>query len=226
MHNAKGCIDQIYLDGRHAAHITCPPPLVPGPGQYLLATADSQPEAPLGRPLFCSAVSPSGFYAAPPLPGSWLPGAELDLRGPFGRGFNLPSSARRVAFASFSPNCARALALLEPALRQNAAVVLLSDNPPADLPVRLEISPMTALADVAGWADYLAIEIQRELLQSLLAPIAGILNLGYAQVLIETPVPCAGVALCGVCAVKVRGGYELACKDGPVFDLARLDLRG
>jgi hypothetical protein len=27
---------------------------------------------------------------------------------------------------------------------------------------------------------------------------------------------------CGVCAVNLRKGYKLACKDGPVFDLRSL----
>jgi hypothetical protein len=31
--------------------------------------------------------------------------------------------------------------------------------------------------------------------------------------------PCAGLADCGVCAVELRRGWKLACKDGPVFDL-------
>jgi len=39
-----------------------------------------------------------------------------------------------------------------------------------------------------------------------------------AQVLIRTPVPCGGVAECGVCAVTVKSNWKMACKDGPVFD--------
>ena len=37
-------------------------------------------------------------------------------------------------------------------------------------------------------------------------------------VLVDAPMPCAGMGDCGVCAVKARGGYRLACKDGPVFE--------
>jgi dihydroorotate dehydrogenase electron transfer subunit len=43
-----------------------------------------------------------------------------------------------------------------------------------------------------------------------------------AQVLIHTPVPCGGVADCGVCAVTLRSGWKLACQDGPVFDWREL----
>jgi ferredoxin len=38
------------------------------------------------------------------------------------------------------------------------------------------------------------------------------------QMLIHTPVPCGGMADCGICAVTLRSGWKLACKEGPVFD--------
>jgi hypothetical protein len=43
-----------------------------------------------------------------------------------------------------------------------------------------------------------------------------------AQVLITTPMPCAGLAKCGACAIASRRGWKLACEDGPVFDLNHL----
>jgi dihydroorotate dehydrogenase electron transfer subunit len=43
-----------------------------------------------------------------------------------------------------------------------------------------------------------------------------------AQILIHTPVPCGGVAECGVCAVTSKSGWKLACRDGPVFDWREL----
>jgi len=43
-----------------------------------------------------------------------------------------------------------------------------------------------------------------------------------AQVLVRTPVPCGGIAECGVCAVTLKSEWKLACKDGPVFDWGEL----
>jgi NAD(P)H-flavin reductase len=40
--------------------------------------------------------------------------------------------------------------------------------------------------------------------------------------LVVAPMPCGGLAECGVCAVTTRRGWKLACKDGPVFDLGEL----
>lgn len=219
MQTTKGFIDEIYLDGRRAARFTCPSALIPAPGQYLLAYAASDSNSPLAYPVYAAGICPGGFYAAPALPPNWLPGLELTLRGPLGHGFNLPVASRFVALAAFGETCARLLALLKPALAQKAAVVLLTDNPPNDLPSAVEISPLSALPETIQWADYLAIDISRATLSETLKPIQHLVNSGYAQVFIETAVPCGGVGECGLCAVSLRKGYKLACKDGPVFDL-------
>ena len=235
MITAKGFIDQIYLDERRAARISCPPDLRPGPGQYLLASTRSDPAAPLALPVYTAGNYPGGFYIAAPLAldANWLPGTVLDLRGPLGRGFHLPAQARKVALGAPGGNGARVLALLEPALAQNASVVLCCDQPPADLPAAVEILPASALSEITIWADYLACQVHRE-------DLPGLLNLltpersnkptstnsisprsNSAQVLVETSLPCGGLADCCVCAVSLRPGrdFKLACKDGPVFDI-------
>ena len=188
--------------------------------------------AALAQPLFSSGLCPGGFFLAPPLPTGWFPGLELNLRGPLGRGFSLPPAARSVALAAFDGQSARLLALLAPALAQKAGVVLLADLPPEGLPAALEIMPLAALPETAPWADYLALDLLRESLPEL----RDLLNLGpggaYAhgknsrpggvvQALVETPLPCGGIADCGVCAVRPgnSSAFKLACKDGPVFDL-------
>jgi NAD(P)H-flavin reductase len=226
MRSAKGCIEEIYLDGTRAAWLSCPPALIPAPGQYLLASAENDPSAALASPIFQAGPAPAGFIIAPAPQASsqtaWIPGQMLNLRGPFGHGFNLPNSARRIALIDYAGNSARLLALLPFALAQKAAVTLLSDNPPAGLPNLIEISPLAALSEIAAWADFLAIDLPRADLESLLPLLRDQLKHGYAQALIGTPLPCAGVARCGVCSVRTRKGYRLACKDGPVFDLNEL----
>ena len=233
MHTAKGCIEEIYLDGSSAARLSCPPALIPAPGQYVLASTDMDPHATIAQPLFSAGACPNGFFAAPPFPAHWLPGAILNLRGPLGHGFTLPATARKVVLAAYHVPAARVLALLAPALTNKASILLLSDQPPANLPSALEILPLSALAESLPWADYLALDTTRahldELLPQLLPdhprgyanstplPVRG----GSAQILLGTPMPCAGMADCGVCALSLPHlkGYRLACKDGPVFDL-------
>ncbi len=238
MHSGTGRIDETFIQAGRAARMTCAPNLVPAPGQYLLAHAPSEPDSPLPHPVFLAASHPRGFYAAQPLPVAWTPGTELTLRGPLGRGFRLPASARRVALAAFGSNCSRIISLLEPALAQKAEITLLSETIPSGLPPTIEILPPTALAETAKWADYLAIDAPRAALAAIqealqpdlrrsysgytpnLANNSSLMLIGYAtEILIETPLPCGGMAECGVCAVPTKSGYLLACKDGPVFEL-------
>ncbi|HEY2981045.1 MAG TPA: hypothetical protein VGJ22_07690, partial [Anaerolineales bacterium] len=101
MHIAEGQLAEIVLwpDGI-GGRIICPPELIPAPGQYTLAQPGSlhaHADAPLPVSVFLAGPAPGGFLAAPPLPADWNPGATLRLRGPLGRGFSIPISARRIA---------------------------------------------------------------------------------------------------------------------------------
>ena len=94
------------------------------------------------------------------------------------------------------------------------------------LPAALEVQPLQNIPEALAWADFLAIDIP---LQSL-AGLRHILGLGAGErlpcpgeVLIETPMPCGGLADCGACAVPGRRGWKLACKDGPVFDINEIE---
>ena len=214
-------------DGKTAGRMRCDPRLIPAPGQYLMAQADQEPDAPLATPIFSAGLCPGGFLAAPPLPAHWRPGIGLNVRGPIGKGFQLPAAARCVALAAFAaPSCAqckenpaRLLALLDPILAQNAAIVFLADHPPEGLPAAVEISPLSALSETLGWADYLAFDAPRSALPALAQPIRAANYSRSGQILVEAPMPCGGISECSICAVNLLKGHKLACKDGPVFDL-------
>ena len=152
---------------------------------------------------------------------SWGPGQELYLRGPLGRGFALPVSARKVALVAFDDPPVRLRGLIQAVLQRDAAVALVCDYPSERLPDAVEVQPLSALADVLNWADYLALDARRENLPALSERLAGLNQyraVREAQVLIRTAMPCGGVAECGVCAVNGKSGWNLACKDGPVLD--------
>jgi hypothetical protein len=240
-----GELTELYLENElTGGRLLCPQNLIPEPGQYLLAH-DSSParrgpgraDSPLPAPIFNAGPVPGGFLIAPPIPQTWQPGTTLSLRGPLGKGFSLPTSARRVALASLGKTAARLKPLLTSALEQNAALVLVSELDLPDLPPEVEVQPVSALTEVAHWADYLAIDVDREFLPGL-RELLGIgrqteVTLdaqavsprwapGPNGVLVVTPMPCGGLAECGVCAVTTRRGWKMACKYGPVFDLKEL----
>lgn len=230
MQICSGRLTEIWLEnGQVAGRIVCP--LQPAPGQYLLAQSQDGSGESLPAALFSGGVTADGFIAAPPLPIEWRPGRELLLRGPNGKGFSLPEGVRRVCLLALDTPPSRLLPLAFQAFRDKAEAALLCDTRSIDpavqrLPAALEVDTLDALPAILRWADFLAIDLPAARLPQLRQQLgiqAGERLPCAAQVLVFTPMPCAGVADCGACAVKGRRGWRLACKDGPVFDLNDLD---
>jgi len=230
-----------WTKGALAGRINLPPNLTPAPGQYLLAWAETDSEAPLSTIVFPGGCrSGPGFETASPLPASWFPGLPLKLRGPLGTGFHLPANTHRLALAALEGSPARLLPLIGPVLAQpEGSVILFRDlDPvgpvysqpdsalPAGLPAAVEVYPLSELEQALAWADFLALDLPLSCLPSLrgklnLQPLQKVLC--PAQVLLNLPMPCGGAAECGVCAVHTRAGWKLACREGPVFDLNELE---
>jgi|WetSurSiteA1Bulk_404760.scaffolds.fasta_scaffold33793_2 NAD(P)H-flavin reductase len=219
MKTGQGVVQEIFFERIAVARLTCPNGLIPAAGQYLLADATFEQSSIIPVPIFPAGSADGGFLAAFPFPTNWHPGTSLSLRGPLGNGFNLPAASRSVALVSFSDTVQRLAALIVPAIAQGAAVTMISAQPPTGLPNAVEIMPIESLPEALHWADYIALDMPREMVPSLpnLLPNNGIVC--TAQVLLTSPMPCGGRGDCGVCAVSVKRGYKLICKDGPVFDL-------
>jgi dihydroorotate dehydrogenase B-like protein len=224
MHTGKGLVlETILEDGQRLAQIACPENLIPSAGQYLLASDAS--DAPLPVPLFYTDSASEGFVASPPIPDSWTPGLNVSLRGPLGRGFTVSTSAGKIALVAFDDVPVRLRGLIQPALKRRAEIVVVSNFAIGDLSNEVEAQPLSALSEVMAWADYAAFDVARVNLFELREKLGGtkqLSALNEAQVLIRTPMPCGGVADCAVCAVSLKSGWQLACKDGPVFDLREI----
>lgn len=224
MHSYPAHLAEIRLQGSLAsAWVACPPGAIPAPGRYVLAWALDDLDAPLATPLFAAEAAETGFLAAPPLPAHWQPGAQLLLKGPLGRGFNLPSGARRLALAALGETESRLLPLLHQALEHEAAIALFSDLPLRRLPAAVEIHPLDELPEALQWADFLALDVPLPALPGLRQRLGLANELDHlpcsAQALILAPMPCGGLGACGACSLPGRGKrWKLACQDGPVFD--------
>jgi len=224
MHTGKGQVVELILEnGLRHVRISCPADLIPSPGQYLLAGNASDSPLPVS---ISSTESASGsFISSTPIPETWTPGTEITLRGPLGHGFALPDSAGKVALVPFDDSSLHLRSLIRPALAQSAAVVLVNNMDWDRLPDEVEVQPFSALDDVLDWADFIAFDVLRKGLPGLREKLGWIKQRSVkkeAQVLVRTPVPCGGVAECGVCAVTLKSGWKLACKEGPVFDLGEI----
>jgi dihydroorotate dehydrogenase electron transfer subunit len=212
------------MDEQPAARIQCSPRMIPGPGQYLLAHAERS-KAPLAAVLFAANAFPDGFVAAPSIPADWAPGTLLQMRGPLGHGFRVPSAARRIALIAFDDAATRLLYLLTATTPPDASITLVCAKPPHDLPLDVEVQPLAAVADACRWSDYAALDLSRESIPALLDTLGNSQARTLApnaEALVRAPMPCGGLAQCGVCTVRARHGSQLACEDGPVFDLRLL----
>jgi len=225
MIQGSGELVERYLEnGETGGRILCAQNMIPSSGQYILAHNPGSTE-PLPASIFYAGSIPGGFLAAPPIPESWQPGVTLSLRGPLGRGFTLPTSVKRVAFVALGKTIARLKPLLSAVLEKKSSVVLVTGLDVPDLPPEVEIQSLSRISEIARWADFLAIDVMRESLPGLhqMLGLKQQANIEcVAQTLVVTPMPCGGMADCGVCAVKVRRSWKMACKDGPVFDLKNL----
>ncbi|HWQ04447.1 MAG TPA: hypothetical protein VN452_03750 [Longilinea sp.] len=204
--------------------LALPASIRPLPGEYLLAFAPGQSEA-LATAIFPAGPSGEFLRVAPPLPGSWAAGMRLQVRGPLGNGFRLPAGAHKVALAALGCGPERLLPLADLALAQDAAVVLYAASIPEHLPADVEIMPLEQLGEVLEWADYLALDLDNGRAEQWKQVIGLGINQKLpftGQALVRTPIVCGGIGECGVCAVKTLSGWTLACKDGPVYDLADL----
>ena len=235
MQNDTGKISLIQIDpdGSRSAQIDCNPRLIPDPGGYLLAHNPNEPDAVLGQVLFpvglSSSIEGDDVFSPVnlgPIPRTWHPGTSLQLRGPLGQAFNLPPAVRSLGLIVLGESAGRLLPLIPLALEKNADIAIFSDVPLPQLPPVIEIHAINAVPEAISWADFLAIDIPLENIP-ILRSIFQLDPHDYlpcpAQILVSTPMPCAGIAECGVCALPWRKkGYALACKDGPVFNLNQL----
>jgi dihydroorotate dehydrogenase electron transfer subunit len=222
------------------------------PGRFVLADLDNY----LRTPLFPAWLGTGGFdvLVSPEHPAVALrPGDDIDLIGPLGRGFEVPTTARRLLLIAGTTH----LPVLLPLARQGnqdfsqnpdvSVALLLSASTAAELyPVRLlppalEVHIVTAdgsaghggsvlglFPNLVRWADCVCIaplHPDDPATYSALAAIVREVRVRpaerFAQALVVPPMAC-GVGACQGCAVPVVRGTQLACTDGPVFDLLEL----
>lgn len=216
-------VEVIQMGSEIAGLIDLPAQHWPQPGQYLPCQRVDEDIDRLPAPVF-PVLANSDVLMLGPIPETWQPGDQIACMPPHGHGFSLPRSARRVGLVPYAVSPVRLLPLVNIALVQGAAVALFFDSPlPQDVlnqvPSQVEILPLGALVENPDWPDYLAMDLDRSALASFIAQTNPANGHWEGQVLIHTPMPCRGVGDCGVCAVYVRGGWRLACVEGPVFPL-------
>ncbi len=189
-------------------------------GQPCLALA-ALPNQPLLRvPLYLLPSrdrGPAFYVPASHAYARLAPGDRLDLIGPAGRGFRLPSDGGHLLVIAGSLE--RLAGLIEAALQRGLPVTVLTPRSAELLPSDVEIHRGPLTAELARWADMVALDVAdpaaRAARLHALAPDRGP---GYIQALHQPPMPC-GVGACQACWVHLAhaNARKLACVDGPVF---------
>jgi hypothetical protein len=204
--------------------ILCPAELNLKVGQYFLSASVGSLDA-LPVVLYPSKKVGKRLIVNRPYPDGWQVGTVLNLRGPLGRGFHFPSTARRIAIVD---NCSDGKPAsifkfwMQEVLERGGELVYYSDYHTTDLPTSVEGLPLEQAGEAWRWAEYLAADVdlpQLESLQRVLRPNRDSRLPDQAEALIRTTMVCGGAAECGLCSVKTTSGLRLACKDGPVFPL-------
>lgn len=202
------------------------------PGQFLLATATAY------EPYLPQVVFPFGLEGRsvsslllPRALESFARTGELNLRGPFGRGFNLPPNAERaLILATDVLAAAHMLPWIKVLVEREREVTLLCGDAtlpqewlPAEVEYRRAADVLAEAATLWQWADALYACGSGDFFDELFSAIAaarGRVQVGWSQVLFrDLPMPC-GIGLCYLCAIRGARGLMLLCREGPVLDLA------
>ena len=112
-------------------------------------------------------------------------------------------------------------------LSAGGEVALFAGSIPEHIPAEVELLSKDQLGEALNWADCIIGDARLKGLSKWIDLFSAVKSspLGKGvQLLVDTPLVCAGKSECGVCAVKTRHGWKQACSDGPVFNLDDLEL--
>ena len=220
------------------------------PGQFLLLRCADQFTCYLRRPIFPQPQTDNEFtllLRPDPDPGlAWLATQQvtdqLDVIGPFGHGFDLPTSVQNLLLISDTRTLAPLLALMERGVAAGLSVTMALGGrraadlyPVSALPPAVEFQAATLdgslglqgrisdlLPDLLRWADRVCAVGSLQLYQAIRTQAEQV-RFGIATdfafgLFTDIPLPC-GVGACLACTRYTKSGLKLTCLDGPVFDL-------
>jgi NAD(P)H-flavin reductase len=197
--------------------------LVLQPGQFMMVrSADDI----LPVPLFPCGMQ--GFQYTSPLCGNhhWNVGDLFSISLPHGSGFDVSGKSRRLLMVSSTSSPLRLFPIAANIIQNGGEAALYTKNLPDHVPLEMELLSLEQLAEAVSWADCIIGDTSTDQLvnwkNELLDGKSTTTNLNI-QILVDTPLVCAGTANCGICAIKTRHGWKQACTDGPVFHLVELE---
>ncbi len=194
------------------------------PGQFLMARSVNDI---LPVPLFPCGIQ--GVQYTSPLSGNrhWNVGDKFSISLPHGRGFDVSGRSRRLLMISTTSTPLRLFPVAAGVIQNGGEAALYTMNLPDQVPLEMELLSLEQLTDAVSWADCIIGDASLDQMVNWRNELlGGRSSTAYpnTQLLIDTPLVCAGKAECGVCAIKTKHGWKKACTDGPVFNLSELEM--
>lgn len=215
------------------------------PGQFVMVRCGNSPDLLLRRPFSIHRVTHGGqialLFSIVGRGTEWLSqcqkGDSLDLLGPSGQGFSLPSASRRLLLVAGGIGIAPLVFLAEKGLNQGGSVTLLmgASNasllyPRSLLPPSIDLVTATEdgsegrrgmvtelISDFINQADQVFACGPASMYQSMAAQSC--LKGRPVQISLEVRMGC-GLGACYSCTIKTKKGLQQVCRDGPIFELA------
>jgi len=179
----------------------------------------------------------------------WTKGQPVDMIGPLGRGYTIPEEMGTVAIIAGGLGIASLFGLAESILQREKGAdvrVYIGGKSKDDILMKPELERMGAtirastedgsMGEMGVVTDWLEKEgphlaKKQETVVYACGPLGMVARVAAiterlsipCQVSLEARMAC-GVGSCLGCAVRIRGqGYQMVCKDGPVFDADKID---
>jgi dihydroorotate dehydrogenase electron transfer subunit len=162
--------------------------------------------------------SAAGFFVPVTHPYARLaPGETLDMIGPVGRGFRLPSQGSGLLVIASALE--RVMPAIVAALARGLAVAVLAPRGAELLPPAVEIQRGPLTEELARWADVVILDVADPQARAQhIRELAPGRAQDFVQALMPTLLPC-GVGACQACWVQTGHTRRMACIDGPVLGI-------
>lgn len=217
------------------------------PGQFIMIRqgASYDPYLRFALPIHRLTEQGIALYFRPTSPSlAWLAarpiGELLDVLGPGGRGFDLPTQVQEIGLIAQGMGIAPLLSILDVARGPAQLIVAAPTNgqvyPKELLPRHVEYTPCVgheqsdalraAIVQTSRWAARLYIAgplaLYRQVRQAIETTHL-VFRAGQAEAWWEGEIGC-GQGACQACMIETRSGPRRVCLDGPAFDLYDLLL--
>ncbi len=162
----------------------------------------------------------------------WLPqdkhreiGSQLNIKGPFGKGFSIDPLAKNILLLNGNETGPALMPLMDDAIKKKLNIAYIGEQESFDFPSEIEMLPEKEFLDAYQWAERCYVEVSSENKNSLINRFRQIVfHDKKTEVYLHTPVLCSGNADCMICSVETKSGFVKTCKDGNVFWLSDLEV--